>query len=77
MARVPRMQHPVPTRLAALAPALPADAPRPLRFEHLDGNIIAAYSPAQLDRPTAWQLLTELLGQLTDVTPAWVAGAAA
>jgi hypothetical protein len=77
MARVPRMQQPAPAQMAALAPALPADAPHPIRFEHLNGALVAAYSPAQLDRPTAWQLLTELFGQLTDVTPAWVAGAAA
>lgn len=77
MARVPRMQHPALPQLAALAGILPADAPNPIRFERVGGALVAAYSPAQLDRPTAWQLLTELFGQLTDVTPAWVAGAAA
>jgi hypothetical protein len=56
--------------MAALAGILPADAPNPIRFERLDNALVAAYSPAQLDRPTAWQILVDLFGPLRDVTPA-------
>lgn len=60
----------VPTALAA---ALPDDADLPLLVAYTDGAIVAAYSPAQLDRPSAWALLLELAGTaLRDVTPAWV-----
>lgn len=57
---------------AALSPALPDDADRPLCAVRLpEGGIVAAYSPAQLDRPEAWALLVELSGvALLDVTPA-------
>jgi len=70
MARVPRMQHPALPQLAALAGILPADAPNPIRFERLREGIIAAYSPAQVARADAWQILVDAFGPLRDVTPA-------
>lgn len=57
---------------ATLIPALAADAYVPIRFLRTAEGVIVTYSPEQLDRPTAWQLLTELFGNLLDVTPAWV-----
>jgi len=72
MADETRPEQPAPPQLAALAPALPDDAYVPIRFLRTAEGIVAAYSPAQIDRPSAWQLLTDLFGQLLDVTPAWV-----
>ncbi|MGA5820854.1 hypothetical protein ACPC54_23675 [Kitasatospora sp. NPDC094028] len=64
------MPKPTP---AALAPALPDDAACPLRIHRTPEGIVAAYSPAQLDRPTAWQLLVDVFGDLFDVTPDFAA----
>jgi hypothetical protein len=62
------MPNPTP---AALIPALDADAVLPLRAAWVDGTILAAYNPAQLDRPSAWALLGEIVNRvLRDVTPA-------
>lgn len=72
MARVAHAEQPAPPQLAALTPALPDDAPLPIRILRLAEGIVAAYSPAQIDRATAWSVLTELFGQLRDVTPDWV-----
>lgn len=58
--------------LAALAPALADDATPPIRIRPVADGVVAAYSPAQLDRASAWQLLTDLFGNLRDVTPDWV-----
>ncbi|GAA0705151.1 hypothetical protein GCM10010193_70250 [Kitasatospora atroaurantiaca] len=61
---------------AALTPALPDDADLPLKAVRTVDGIVAAYSPAQLDRPAAWGLLTELAGTaLRDITPAWMVAA--
>lgn len=72
MARVACMEQPAPPKLAALAPALADAATPPIRFQPVAEGVIAAYSPAQMDRASAWQLLTDLFGNLLDVTPAWV-----
>jgi predicted RNA polymerase sigma factor len=69
MARVACPEQPTPPQLAALAPALPADAPLPIRVAVLAEGIVAVYSPAQLTRSSAWQFLVDLYGQLRDVTP--------
>ncbi|MFE2407086.1 hypothetical protein ACFXDE_01945 [Kitasatospora sp. NPDC059408] len=63
------MPKPAPIR-AALAPALPDDAVCPLRIHRIPEGVVAAYSPAQLDRPAAWRLLLDVFGDLLDVTPA-------
>ena len=55
---------------AMLAGVLPADATYPVRYERLREGIIAAYSPAQMTRSDAWQVLVALFGPLRDVTPA-------
>ncbi|MEV7770537.1 hypothetical protein [Kitasatospora sp. NPDC086791] len=55
---------------AALAGLLPDDAPHPLRFQRFGAGVIAAYSPAQIKRSDAWSVLTDLFGDLFDVTPA-------
>lgn len=57
--------------IATLTPALAADAYIPIRIMRVAGGVIATYSPEQVDRTSAWQILTDLLGQLCDVTPAW------
>ncbi|MFJ9771200.1 hypothetical protein ACIRVF_08145 [Kitasatospora sp. NPDC101157] len=57
----------------ALTPALPDDAACPLRIHRIPEGIVAAYSEAQLDRPSAWQLLLDLFGDLFDVTPDFAA----
>ncbi|MFC8447637.1 hypothetical protein [Kitasatospora sp. NPDC057223] len=69
MAAVLEKFHSLP---AALAPALPDDAPHPIRFQRIREGVVAAYSPAQLARADAWQILTDLFGTLIDVTPASV-----
>lgn len=75
MARVPHAEQPALPQLAALAPALAADAYVPIRILRTAEGIVAAYSPAQLDRASAWSILTGLYGQLRDVTPNWVVSA--
>lgn len=56
---------------AALIAALPPDAPVPLRTAWVDGALFAAYNPAQLDWPSAWALLGEVVNSvLRDITPA-------
>ncbi|GAB2696289.1 hypothetical protein [Kitasatospora kifunensis] len=72
MARVACTEQPTPPRIAALAPALADDALPAICFQQVAEGIVAAYSPAQMDRPTAWQIMLDLFGNLRDVTPDWV-----
>lgn len=67
MAAVLEKFHSLP---AALAPALPDDALHPLRYHRIREGLVAAYSPAQLARADAWDILVGLFGSLVDVTPA-------
>lgn len=62
--------------LAALAPALPADADTPVRLLRIPQGVVGAYSPAQISRDEAWDVLTAVYGSVTDVTPDWVVTAA-
>lgn len=65
---------PIATALAAI---LPADAACPVRMHRTREGVCAAYSPAQISRPDAWQLLKDLFGAIVDVTPASVLAVAA
>jgi hypothetical protein len=74
MTDVARAEQPI---LVALAPALPDDAAVPVRLHRMPEGIVAAYNPAVETRATVWRFLTELFGDLIDVTPASVRGAVA
>ena len=54
---------------AALAPLLPADVAVPVRIRRFREGIAAVHNPAAETRESVWRLLTELFGQLRDVTP--------
>lgn len=75
MARVACTEQPTPPKLAALAPALANDARPAIRFQQVAEGIVAAYSPTQMDRSTAWQIMLDLFGNLRDVTPDWMVAA--